>query len=383
MGRLTLGLPFELHEHWTGGVYYVRNLVCALGLLPAGRRPRLIVLGDDPRALAYLKTETSYPGLRMVEAGVLSRADATRLPFGLGRDPREVDAILLGGPPGLEDRAIQWVPDFQEKRFPEFFPPSEVEARFVRNTDWFSRHRHVMVSSQDVKADLARFYGAHANEVHVTPFASFVERDLASVDAGEVRARYGLPGRYFICTNQFWAHKNHRVLIEALGRIPADRDLPPVVLTGKEQDYRDPDYAPSVRRLAAELGVEHRLRFLGFIPRADQLSLSQDAVCVIQPSLCEGWSTVVEDAKAMGRHVLASDIAVHREQLETRADFFAPHDAGALAALIERYADRDPAPGPIDYAAAKQAYAEALMAMAEDAVRDFRRRRVPRVLAPA
>jgi glycosyltransferase involved in cell wall biosynthesis len=383
MGRLTFGLPFELHEHWTGGVYYVRNLVCALGLLSASRRPRLIVLGDDPRALDYLQAETGYPDLRMVAPGALSRTEPSRLPFGLGRDPREVDLILLGGPPGLEDRAVQWVPDFQEKRFPEFFPPSEVEARFVRNTDWFSRHRHVMVSSQDVKADLARFYGDHANRVHVTPFASFVERDLASVDADEVRARYGLPGRYFICTNQFWAHKNHRVLIEALGRIPADRDLPPVVLTGKEQDYRDPDYAPSVRRLAAALGVEHRLRFLGFIPRADQLSLSQGAVCVIQPSLCEGWSTVVEDAKAMGRHVLASDIAVHREQLETSADFFAPHDAGALAALIERYADRDPAPEPIDYAAAKQAYADALMAMAEDAVGDFRRRRIPRLLAPA
>lgn len=382
MSRLTLGLPFELHEHWTGGVYYVRNLVCALGLLPASRRPRLVVLGDDPRALEYLRTETGYPQLRMVAPADLARGQPSPLPFGLGRDRREVDVILLGGPPGLEDRAIQWVPDFQEKRFPEFFPKSEVEARFVRNTDWFTRHRHVMVSSQDVKADLARFYGGHANRVHVVPFASFVEKDLASVDAAEVRGRYGLSERYFICTNQFWAHKNHRVLIEALGRIAADKTLPPVVLTGKEQDYRDPDYAPSVRRLAQELGVEHRLRFLGFIPRPDQLSLSQGAICVIQPSLCEGWSTVVEDAKAMGKHVIASDIAVHREQLHANADFFAPHAADELAALIEAYAERDPRPRPIGYEVAKRAYAEALLSMAEDAARDFRRRRIARVLAP-
>lgn len=377
--RLTIGLPFELHEHWTGGAYYVRNLVCALGLLPAHERPRLVVIGDQ-RAFDYLRGETAYPGLVRIEPGALGRAVARTLPFGLGRDSREIDVILLGGPDGFEDRAVQWVPDFQEKRLPQFFPPEEVQARFVRNTAWFDRHRHVMVSSRDVKADLERFYGGHANRAHVVPFASFVERDLAKVTPADVRARYGLPERYFACTNQLWAHKNHGVVIRALGLIDPGREIPPVVLTGKEDDYRDPAYAPSVRRLAAELGVERRLRFLGFIPRADQLALSQGAVCVIQPSLCEGWSTVVEDAKAMGKQVLASDIAVHREQLAANADFFAPDDAEALARLIERYADEDPVPQPVDYDRAKLAYARTLIEMAKEAARDFEKRRIPRVV---
>lgn len=380
MARLTLGLPFELHEHWTGGVYYVRNLVSALNLLPDGRRPRLVVIGDNPRALDYLKQETGYPGLRMIAAGQMRRAPPRR--WLAARDPDEVDVILLGGPPGLEDRAIQWVPDFQEKRLPQFFPASEVEARFVRNTDWFEKHRHVMVSSEDVRRDLERWYGGHNNRVHVTPFAAFVERELASVDAADVRLRHGLPERYFVCTNQFWAHKNHGVLLRALALVDPATALPPVVLTGKEEDYRDPGYAPSVRRLAAELGVEDRLRFLGFIPRGDQLSLSAGAVCVIQPSLCEGWSTVVEDAKAMGKHVLASDIAVHREQLEANADFFAPDDASALAGLLVRYAQADPLIEPVDYAAAGRNYAQALLRMAREAARDFRRRGVQRVIAP-
>jgi hypothetical protein len=381
MAPLTIALPFELHEHWTGGVYYVRNLVSALALLPDSQRPRLAIIGDDPRALDYLKQETGYPGLRMIAAGDIARAPARRLPFGLGRDPDDIDVIMHGGPPGLEDRGVQWVPDFQEKRLPQFFPAEEVQARLTRNADWFARHRHVMVSSQDVRHDLERFYGGHANRVHVVPFAAFVERELASVEAGEVRAKYGLPERYFICTNQFWAHKNHGVLLRALGLIDRARPLPPVVLTGKEQDYRDPDYAPSVRRLAAELGVEDRLRFLGFIPRADQLSLSAGAICVIQPSLCEGWSTVVEDAKAMGRHVLASDIAVHREQLAQNADFFAPNDAATLARLIERYAEQDPVGAPVDDAAAQRGYAAALLAMAKTAARDFQQRGVARLIA--
>ncbi len=122
------------------------------------------------------------------------------------------------------------------------------------------------------------------------------------------------------------------------------------------------------------------MRFLGFLPRADQLALMAGAVAVVQPSLCEGWSTVVEDAKALGRHVIASDIAVHREQLATGADFFAPDDAEALAGLLNRYAAADPAPVTADYRLAERRFADELWRMAAAVDRDFRRRKVPRLV---
>ena len=153
-----------------------------------------------------------------------------------------------------------------------------------------------------------------------------------------------------------------------------------MAFTGLEQDYRDPGYGPSVRRLAGELGVEDRTRFLGFIPRTDQLGLMAGAVALIQPSLCEGWSTSVEDAKALGRHVLASDIAVHREQLASGADFFGGDDVEGLAALLRRYAKADPQAAPIDYGQARRRFARELMAMCREVAADFRRRRVDRLV---
>ncbi len=135
-----------------------------------------------------------------------------------------------------------------------------------------------------------------------------------------------------------------------------------------------------MRRLAAELGVEDRTRFLGFIPRPDQLGLMAGAVAVIQPSLCEGWSTTVEDAKALGRQVLASDIAVHREQLDRNADFFAGGDAAALAMLLRRYAPADPQVTPVDYDQARRRFAEDLLRMCREVVADLRRRRADRLV---
>jgi len=78
------------------------------------------------------------------------------------------------------------------------------------------------------------------------------------------------------------------------------------------------------------------VQLLGVIPRADQIQVLRCAAAVVQPSLFEGWSTVIEDAKALGRPVIASDIAVHREQLEgyEAAHLFKAGDAADLATVL-------------------------------------------------
>jgi glycosyltransferase involved in cell wall biosynthesis len=377
---LTIGLRYTHKDAWTGGVYYVQNLVRAFGLLPPAEQPRLIVVGGDRAALDALKAATGYRRLeRLSRARIEVRPAPRRLwPFG-GSGDEEIDLLLMGSPPGLEFRGVPWVPDFQEHRFPGHFPPEELKSRLERNARWFSSHRHVMVSSQDVARDLARHYGRYANRVHVVRFAVFPPVvEGAPPDLETLRRRYGLSERYFLCANQFWRHKNHGLVLRALAE--AGPEGPPVAFTGLEEDYRDPDHGPSVRRLASELGVQDGARFLGFIPRTDQLGLMAGAVALVQPSLCEGWSTSIEDAKALGRHVLASDIAVHREQLGDHADFFGGEDALALAALLRRYARADPAVTPTDYAQARRRFARDLMAMCQEIAADFRRRRVDRLV---
>lgn len=373
MSRLTVGLRFKPQDAWTGGVYYVRNLVSALGLLPLETRPKLVVIGADKAAVDELKVATGYPDIER-----LSRSRIEREPVRLFGPKQETIALtLMGSTPGLEDRGVVWVPDFQEHRFPEFFGEEELASRRQRNTDWFARHAHVMVSSQDVADDLRRFYPESRAEVHVVRFAAFLPR--LQPDLPGLKARYGLPERYFICANQLWKHKNHALILKALAEAP---DLTaPIAFTGREEDYRDPAYAPSLKALAAELGLAERVRFLGFLPREDQLGLIKGAIAMVQPSLCEGWSTVVEDAKALGRHVLASNIAVHREQLEAGGgELFSADDPAALAALMRRYDAADPAASPIDYEAARRRFRDDLWRMVQEVERDFRRRRVDRLV---
>ena len=378
--RLTIGLRYTHQDQWVGGLYYVRNLVTAMGLLPASQRPRLLIVGGDKAALADLAAATGYPDLGRISRTRIDREPVPRLRLPFSREIGEsIDLILMGAPPGLEDRGVHWTPDFQESRFPEFFPPQEVQTRRRLNEQAFAGDRHLMVSSRDAAGDLARYYGRGDARVHVVHFASFLPVDVQPTDAPELRRRYGLPERYFLCANQAWKHKNHGLILRALALTPA-ADRPTIAFTGKEDDPRDPDYAPSLRRLAKELGVADRTAFLGFLPRTDQLGLMAGSVAVIQPSLCEGWSTVVEDAKALGRHVLASEIAVHREQLDRNADFFAPDQPAGLARLLDRYRSTDPVVRPLDYGQIQHQFARDLWAMIVEVERDLRRRRIDRLV---
>lgn len=66
----------------------------------------------------------------------------------------------------------------------------------------------------------------------------------------------------------------------------------------------------------------------------------------MNPSLFEGWSTVVEEAKYRGKRIILSDIDVYIEQVSAYGYYFSPHDADALAKLMihvwdEKFEDMD------------------------------------------
>jgi hypothetical protein len=85
-------------------------------------------------------------------------------------------------------------------------------------------------------------------------------------------------------------------------------------------------------------------------------------VAVIQPSLFEGWSTVLEDARALGKTVIASDIAVHREQNPPGCSFFTKDSSEDLADAITAVLSTDTTPGPnLTAEAAARAAAEKAM----------------------
>src|SRR3546814_3488596 len=102
--------------------------------------------------------------------------------------------------------------------------------------------------------------------------------------------------------------------------------------------------------------LEANFQFLGNVPYAEILALNRGATALINPSMFEGWSTTVEESKALGTPLLLSDLGVHFEQAGDNAHYFGRADAKDCAAKLAGAA-RNPPVRNADAAAKQNAIA--------------------------
>jgi glycosyltransferase involved in cell wall biosynthesis len=233
---------------------------------------------------------------------------------------------------------VGWIPDFQHIHYPSLFSSEERKSRDLLFHSLASSCHRVVLSSRSAHDDYVSFAPQHAAKGTIHPFPSNYAFTPPDADPFQAIRKYNLPQKYLLVINQLWAHKNHMVLIRALGQLKSIGVEPPVVMPGMPSDYRD----PSNRHLSTMLqeihcfGLHRQIFFLGHIPYADLVSLSRSCACMIQPSRFEGWNTSVQDALALGKPVICSDIPVHHEQAPDALGFFGVDDVDGLAELIHR-----------------------------------------------
>jgi glycosyltransferase involved in cell wall biosynthesis len=133
-----------------------------------------------------------------------------------------------------------------------------------------------------------------------------------------------------------------------------------LVCSGKLYDNRNPEYIEQIKNFIADNNLEDDIRILGFIERTEQLCLMQNAYAIVQPSLFEGWSTVVEDAKCINKFIFLSDIPVHREQNPQNVCFFDPYNEEEI---IHKLLNVTPTSIPYDYSHDVRKFGESLLSV--------------------
>jgi glycosyltransferase involved in cell wall biosynthesis len=203
--------------------------------------------------------------------------------------------------------------------------------------------RTVMLSSESALRDCKAYYPAIAGRASVVRFASRPPAELLTANPGEVTRQYNLPGRFFYLPNQFWRHKNHMVVVEALSILKARGANIVIAASGSREDPREPDYFDTVLKQVGERDLSNNFRYLGLIPLPHVYALLRVCTALINPSRFEGWSTPVEEAKSFGVPMILSDLDVHREQTAGLAMYFGTDDPTALADHLIRAAhDTEP-----------------------------------------
>jgi glycosyltransferase involved in cell wall biosynthesis len=235
----------------------------------------------------------------------------------------------LAGP-----RFAAWIPDFQHRYLPEYFNSAEINARDVNFGRIAQNSTDIVFSSKDSLKSFSEFYPCSRARLHVLPFCSIPPASLWAQHPSGIRLSYNLPRKFLLCSGQFWIHKNQLLVLRAIHELKKEVEDLFVVFTGHTYDNRFPDYFDKFLTDSHLLGVRSNIAILGMIPRADQLQLMRNSVAVVQPSLFEGWSTVVEDARALGKKIILSDLAVHDEQRHPDSLFFVRSSVGSLATAM-------------------------------------------------
>lgn len=152
-------------------------------------------------------------------------------------------------------------------------------------------------------------------------------RPVDPAAVSELRDRHGLAGaRVVLCVAAKRPHKNQALLIRAVKLF--DPDVV-VVLAGHAEPYER-----ELRSLAAELGVEERVRFLGYLPAEELDAMWSLASCAAFPTRAEGFGIPLLEALARGLPVAASDLPVLREVGGRLVHYFDPGDPGSCARAV-------------------------------------------------
>ncbi len=226
--------------------------------------------------------------------------------------------------------SVGWLWDFQHLHLPQLFDAREIERR-ERKFLLTLRLADRVLATASVERDAHTFAPSYAAKLRVVHPLTLIDPAIYERDQRAVLDTYHLPERFFYAPGQFWLHKNHLQLFEALNLLAEQGVRPHIVLTGSRLEYRNPDYFPWLMQFVADCRLTDQVHYLGTVPRADVFRLMRQSVCIVTASRFEGWGYAVDEAASVGKRILASDIPAHRGQAAPACDYFDPDDADELA----------------------------------------------------
>jgi glycosyltransferase involved in cell wall biosynthesis len=340
--RLRVAFPYISRSVWAGGYNYQRNLFAALGRYCPAEIASVVFAGMNDGS-AELAALARIPGVDVVQSNAFDRRRSslvTALASGLNHAAvaefraKNIDLVFenarfFGW--RLPFPAIAWFPDFQHRQLPDLFSSPARWRRDLGFRAQIASGRHILLSSESALRDFRKFYPSSAANVSVVRFATQPALDFLAADPSDVLTKYGLPTKYFYLPNQFWRHKNHQVVVDALAIMKRRSFDMVVAATGSIEDPREPDYFRSIMRQVDALDLDRNFRYLGMIPTDHVYALMRTSMALINPSRFEGWSTTVEEAKSFGVPMILSDIEVHREQTDGASRYFGVDDPETLA----------------------------------------------------
>lgn len=350
MIRIAFLLNFP--KSYKGGINYIKNLLYATSLLNSDKIKYILFVPNDIEQ-EYIDLFSPYA--EIVKTTILKRYSPQwfidkvlekklNTNFFLANllKKYKINIISHSNFYGkLKDiKVINWIPDLQILHYPDLWSESDRKKIFKQYGKIVDNSDRIVLSSNDAFKDFKNFTLKNWDKVRVLQFVS--QPDAISNPEFEsikevVKAKYKIGLPFFYLPNQFWSHKNHITVFKAT-KILRDKGLNPLlVTTGFMADYRSnsSNNVQTIKNYINNNNLSDNILLLGLIPYNEVLVLIRMCVCLINPSLFEGWSSTVEEAKSTGKQIILSNIPIHKEQNPKDGIYFDPLNEYELAGIME------------------------------------------------
>ncbi|HEU5040110.1 MAG TPA: glycosyltransferase family 1 protein [Gemmatimonadales bacterium] len=228
--------------------------------------------------------------------------------------------------PGREQLAMAHVFPWYNRWYNRLFVPA------------FCREATALITHTEIGREDCIMMGARPERIHVVPHGVDPYLRPAPEEAkAALRTRLGLSRPYILFLGGITPLKNIGNLLRAFGIVARTHDVD-LVLAGFKRWSFEQELAP-----IAELGLQDRVKYVGYIPDEELAALYSAAACLALPSWYEGFGIPIVEAMACGCPVVTSSGRHAAPEVAGGAAVLVdPADPTAIAAGLSRVLD-DPA----------------------------------------
>lgn len=174
--------------------------------------------------------------------------------------------------------------DLCHRETPEFPEVRDFNTFFIREKNYKHNLAPAFLILTESKRTInlaSHYYGIDFNRFLSMPLSAtpFIDQ-IHSESKQSILKKYSLKKSYFYYPAQFWAHKNHIRILQALIILRDNHNsMPNVVFSGK--DYGNLNY---IEQFINANNLTSQVKILGFVPSQDLRGLYENASAIVMPT---------------------------------------------------------------------------------------------------
>ena len=250
-------------------------------------------------------------------------------------EANEIKVLLYTSPEGHAFKfpfiTIHWdIGHLSTYMFPEFV--ADFKNRCGYYQDILPKALFILTETEAGKQELTNYATINPARIEVMPiFPGKVITEQVEQQAQEtILQNFDLNDKkFFIYPAQFWAHKNHTLLIDAFETLLTSHPDTHLVFTGSDKGN-----LKYIKNYIQSKHLEECINILGFISNKELYTLYKNTVALVMPTFLGPSNMPPLEAANLNCQVLVSDLPGHRELLGNYATYFDPLDHKSLSNLM-------------------------------------------------